>query len=224
MQRNYWLLLPVVAVMSLTRPSGLAFALAMLMHAIHRWVTRRRDPFPVRERVAVIVVGLWSFLCGIGWLLIAWGVTGSLTAYLDTELAWRRPVHRRQGARAVHAVDGRVPSSGSSSCRSRSPTSSWCWSWPGSRRSCSAPWMRRLGPDLRFWTASYALYLLAVFFPQSSTFRLLMPLFPALGAVAQVRLPALRALIVFAVHCRPMGLGADRLVGGRVRLDPAVVG
>ena len=85
------MLLPVVAVMSLTRPSGLAFALAMLLHAIHRWVTRGRDPFPVRERVAVIVVGLWSFLCGIGWLLIAWAVTGSLTAYLDTELAWRRP-------------------------------------------------------------------------------------------------------------------------------------
>jgi len=49
------------------------------------------------------------------------------------------------------------------------------------------PPFRRLGVDLRFWLVSYALYLLAVFFPQSSTFRLLMPLFPALGAVAQVR-------------------------------------
>ncbi len=47
------------------------------------------------------------------------------------------------------------------------------------------PWVRRLGVDLRFWSASYAVYLLAVFFPQSSTFRLLIPLFPLLGAVAQ---------------------------------------
>ena len=43
------------------------------------------------------------------------------------------------------------------------------------------PAVKRLGVDLRFWVASYALYLLAVFFPQSSTFRLLMPMFPLLG-------------------------------------------
>jgi len=55
---------------------------------------------------------------------------------------------------------------------------------------------RRLGPDLRFWLLSYALYLLAVFFPQSSTFRLLVPLFPALGIVAQPRHPAYRLAIV----------------------------
>ncbi len=68
------MLLPVVAVMSLTRPSGPRLrARACLVHAIHRWVTRRRDPFPVREQVAVIVAGLWSFLCGIGWLLIKLG-------------------------------------------------------------------------------------------------------------------------------------------------------
>ena len=35
--------------------------------------------------------------------------------------------------------------------------------------------------------ASYALYLLAVFFPQSSTFRLLVPLSPLLGALARCR-------------------------------------
>ena len=49
------------------------------------------------------------------------------------------------------------------------------------------PWARRLGPDLRFWLASYALYLLAVFFPQSSTFPLLVPMLPALGAFAVPR-------------------------------------
>ncbi len=47
-----------------------------------------------------------------------------------------------------------------------------------------SPWARRLGVDLRFWMLSYALYLLAVFFPQSSTFRLLVPLAPGLGALA----------------------------------------
>lgn len=195
LDRNYWMLIPVVAVMSLTRPSGLAFALAMLMHAIHRFITRHKDPFPLRERVAVIVVGLWSFLCGIGWLLIAWGVTGSPTAYLDTELAWRRPYIGEK-----ELVPFTPWFEGAGFWQQFLPVP---WAYvilvlliAGFAVFLFTPWMRRLGPDIRFWVASYALYLLAVFYPQSSTFRLLMPLYPALGAVAQVRLPALRALIV----------------------------
>ena len=58
----------------------------------------------------------------------------------------------------------------------------------GVRRSCVAsPAVRRLGVDIRLWSISYALYLLAVFFPQSSTFRILAPLFPLLGAFALPR-------------------------------------
>ena len=60
---------------------------------------------------------------------------------------------------------------------------------PGALRASLlfSPAVRRLGVDLRFWLAAYALYLLAVFFPQSSTFRLLMPLFPLLGVLAMPR-------------------------------------
>jgi hypothetical protein len=46
------------------------------------------------------------------------------------------------------------------------------------------PHVRRLGVDLRLWSASYAVYLLAVFFPQSSIFRLMVPLSPLWGAAA----------------------------------------
>ena len=51
---------------------------------------------------------------------------------------------------------------------------------------------------MRFWLASYALYLLAVFFPQSSTFRLLVPLYPALGILAQSRSLVYRVGLVLA--------------------------
>jgi len=197
LQRRYWLLMPVVAVMALTRPSGLAFALALLMHVVHRWWVRKRDPFPMRERVASVVVGLFSAFMGIAWLLIAWGVTGSFTAYTDTELAWRAP----------YVGYGELV-----------PFTPWFqaaqfWaSFIGMPVALGivllvllvvafagllfTPAARRLGPDLRFWLASYALYLLAVFFPQSSTFRLLMPLFPALGILAQPRSPWYRGAIV----------------------------
>jgi hypothetical protein len=202
--RRYALLVPVVLVMSLTRPSGLAFALALLLHLVHRFLTRVSDPFPVRERVGVVLLGLFTALCGFAWLLIAWAVTGDPTAYTDTELAWREgflgPGHLIpftpwvQGAEfwfgqwwslpepwgLVAAVAAVVALAG------------------GFAGFLLGPWARRLGPDIRFWLAAYALYLLAVFFPQSSVFRLLMPLAPALGALAVPRSPVWRAALLVA--------------------------
>ena len=188
-ERRYGWLFPVVTVMAFTRPSGLAFALALGMHVIYRWVVRRRDPFPVRDRILSVSLTVFSGLAGLAWPAIAALVTGSLTAYTDTELAWRAPYIGYQ-----HLV----------------PFSSWFqgafwWSntmlglpgWLGIAvlvivlalfAICLfSPAVRRLGVDLRFWIVAYALYLLAVFFPQSSTFRLLMPLFPLLGAMALPR-------------------------------------
>jgi len=188
--RRYPLLVPVVVVMSLTRPSGLAFALALLLHLGHRWLTRRRDPFPWRERVEVVVVGLVSAVAGFAWLLIAWAVTGESTAYTDTEFAWRR----------AFGVDGHLVPFLPWVEAGEFWTGRW-WGLDGVAATVVAvggvvaiagafagfllsPWARRLGPDVRFWLASYALYLLAVFFPQSSVFRLLVPLAPAVGALA----------------------------------------
>jgi len=192
LQRRYVLLFPVIAVMALTRPSGLAFALALGLHVIYRFVTRGRDPFPVRERVLAAGVAVFSGVMGLAWPAIAWIATGSMTAYVDTELAWRAPYIGYQEL---------------------VPFTAWFQSgvwWLGSPRGIVVvvaliagftlflftPAVRRLGVDLRLWVASYGLYLLAVFFPQSSTFRLLMPLFPLLGAVAVPKHPLYRVGIV----------------------------
>jgi hypothetical protein len=183
LKRDYWRLLPVVVVMSLTRPSGLAFALALGLHVVYRWATRKRDPFDRREIVASVTVGAVSVASGFAWLLIAAAATGSLTAYTDTELAWRS---------AYIGYQQLVP---------LTPWILGANFWvPGpvgvvllvAAVLAFAAFMftrpvRRLGVDMRFWVASYVLYLLAVFFPQSSTFRLLLPVFPLWGAVAQPR-------------------------------------
>ena len=60
----------------------------------------------------------------------------------------------------------------------------------------------------RLWAASYALYLLAVFFPQSSVFRLLMPMAPLAGRAraAVARRPA-RRCSWRARPCRRSGSG-----------------
>lgn len=200
--RRYTLLVPVVVLMAITRPSGLAFALLLLLHAIHRFVTRRRDPFPLRERVEVVIAGLVSFAAGLAWPIAAWIATGSLTAYTDTELAWRAAYVGHQ-----HLVPF------ASWFQGAAWWFDWWWSldepWAGVLGAMAvvalvalfgalvlSPLAKRLGVDLRYWLVSYALYLLAVFFPQSSTFRLLVPLAPALGALAVPRSRIYRATLV----------------------------
>lgn len=195
-KRRYMLLLPVVFVFALTRPAGLAFALAMVFHLIYRWARRRRDPFPVHERLAASSAAVFSALMGVAWPVIAWMGTGSMTAYVDTELSWRSDYI---GYQALSAFTAWFKAGG--------------W-WLGQPLGAmvvvalivafalvllSRP-VRRLGVDVRFWLLSYALYLLAVFFPQSSTFRLLMPMSPLLGALAQPKPLAYRlGLVMFSI-------------------------
>ncbi|MDF2554392.1 MAG: putative integral rane protein, partial [Microbacterium sp.] len=59
--------------------------------------------------------------------------------------------------------------------------------------------VRRVGVEIRLWSAAYLLYLLAVFFPQSSLFRLLVPLSPLWGAVAAPRSIVWRLGVLAAV-------------------------
>ncbi len=192
LQRRYLALMPVVAVMAFTRPSGLAFALALGLHWIVRWWHRRTEPFSVGERLRAASVAVFSGLMGLGWVIAAGAVTGDARAYIDTELAWR----------SAYIGHGELV-----------PFTAWFSSggwWLG------APWgyvvvtaliaafgvmfflpaVRRLGVDLCIWVLSYGLYLLAVFFPQSSTFRLLMPMHPLLGAIAQPRSRVYRICVV----------------------------
>jgi len=186
-ERRYGWLVPVVALWAFTRPGALAFALTLGLHWIVRFARRRDDPFPVRERVVVASVAGFAGLAGLAWPAIAWAVTGDPAAYFDTELAWRAGYIGYgelvpfaawfQGAEwwLGHAL-GEVGS----------------WSVVvglvvAFTLALCSPWVRRLGVDLRLWLASYALYLLAVFFPQSSTFRLLAPMFPLAGALAVPR-------------------------------------
>jgi len=201
--RRYALLVPVVVLMSLTRPSGLAFALVLLLHLAHRFATRSRDPFPWRERIEVVVVGLVSALAGVAWLIVAAVVTGEPSAYTDTELAWRAGFIGHQ-----HLVPFASWFQGASWWLGR-------WGLPepaatvvgaicvvalagGFAGMLFTRWARRMPVDVRFWLAAYALYLLAVFFPQSSTFRLLVPLAPALGAFAVPTSRVLRVALIAA--------------------------
>lgn len=180
LDRHWRLLAPVVTVMALIRPSGLAFALLLVLIWGWRWLRRERDTFTLRERCHLGLTAVIAGLAGLAWPAIVALRTGDLFAYTDTELAWRRPY-----IGDVHLV----------------PFTPW---WQGSQwwlgevlgpviliavlilaaSAFALPAMRATPMELRLWVAAYSLYLLAVFFPQSSTFRLLLPIVPVVAPLA----------------------------------------
>jgi len=180
-RRRYWLVAPLGLVAAFTKPGVLALAVALAVHLVVRWVQERRA-LPVRDAVAIVVSGLVVAAAGLAWPVIASAVTGRPNAYLDTELSWWVGFVGRQhfapltpwftmagtwlgplGIVLVVAVlAGAV----------------WFW-W---RRD-----VRALGVDVWAFTASYGLYLVAVFLPQQSLPRLLMPMAPLLGSDVFVR-------------------------------------
>ncbi len=189
-RRYAWLYL-LIPLMGFTRPGVLAFALLLGLFGISRWIRRRTEPLPPREILHIVALGALAVVVGFAWQVIAGIVTDDPGAYLATELAWRR--NWLAGADSAFVpFDGFLRGVGF-----------WFGSWglgamtgyvvlAASVLTVAAlllfePHVRRLGVELRLWVASYLGYLLVVFFPQSSIFRLLLPISPLWGAAAMPR-------------------------------------
>ncbi|HEU5222178.1 MAG TPA: hypothetical protein VFU07_00655 [Candidatus Lumbricidophila sp.] len=195
--RQYGLLFPVVTIWAFTRPGALAFAVTLAAHFIERWWRRQKEPFSIRQQVTVVGLGFYTAAIGFAWVLVAALVTGDLSAYFKTELSWR----------VGYVGRGELV-----------PFSPWflggIWwtnwlNWPHWIGIVSTilligafiavlfhPAVRKLGLDLRTWIAGYGLYLLAVFFPQSSTVRILAPMFPIAGALSISAKPWWRTTVI----------------------------
>ncbi len=190
-RRRFGWLYVLVPLMAYTRPGVLAFALLLGLYGIRRWVRRRDDPLAGREIFHILALGAIGVVVGFSWPVITGVVTGDMSAYLDTELSWRR-------GWVGDAHGGFVPFAGFVQAAGM-----WfrLWGMPAvagyvALALCVAAsaWfllrerhVRLLGVEVRLWSASYLVYLLAVFFPQSSIFRLLLPLAPLYGALAAPR-------------------------------------
>ncbi|MFD1721999.1 hypothetical protein [Amnibacterium endophyticum] len=171
--RSGWAI-PVVIAASLTRPGVLAVALAVALVLLQRWREERRWTRRTTWDLALLAV---AGVGGLAWPLIAGSATGRADAYVLTEIAWRAPwtgsavftpfepwlfVAQQLFGIAGPPVLGLVVGA-----------TAWFVLIPA----------RRLGRTARIWVGAYALYLLAVFMPQTSLPRLLMPMAPALGAI-----------------------------------------
>ena len=178
-QRRYWLMLPFGVAAAFTRPGALALPLALGIVLLVRVVQARRggEGFRPRERLSMIVAAAAIAVAGLAWPIIAAAVTGTGDAYIATELSWWT------------GFIGKV---------AFIPLTPWfLLSWKylsilgalivlaivaGFTWVVTRPSVRALGTETVAYAASYGLYLFAVFLPQQSLFRLLLPLSPLLGA------------------------------------------
>jgi hypothetical protein len=201
-RREYGWLYLLIPLMGFTRPGVLAFALFLGFYGIWRWFQRHREPLPGREIVHIVALGLIAVIVGFSWQVIAGLVTGRADAYLATELAWRRA--------SVPGGDGFTAFTGFVEAAALWFGRIWGLGEVAGYIVLAAsvlavaalllfePHVKRLGGEVRLWVASYLIYLLAVFFPQSSLFRLLVPVSPLWGAVALPRSTAYRVGVVAA--------------------------
>lgn len=195
-ERRWWTMLPVVLLLGMTRPTGLAFALAIVLVVVAWWVrpawVRESSRPTLRGLVPPAVVAVVSGLVGLAWPAIAWAVTGVPKAYTDTELAWRSSyIGWQELVPFAPWVQGfgwwfRQPAGTVLLVVVLVAFAAFVFMRPA----------RRIGLELRLWAVAYLVYLLAVFFPQSSTWRILLPIAPLLGIVALPRSRTVRVLLV----------------------------
>ncbi|MBT1002908.1 hypothetical protein KIH31_09845 [Paenarthrobacter sp. DKR-5] len=187
-RRRYLAAIPVVLLMCLSRPVGVPFAALAALSVLLRFRARARDPFPPAEMARAAAFVAASAAGAVAWPVIAWAATGEPKAYTDTEAAWR-------GGQLVPLrpwLDASLNFFG--------PVAGWFFLAllaAAVALYLNSKAVRRLGTDLRLWSACYLGYLALFLYPQTSTFRLLLPLFPlALAAAFVSRSRAYRSAVV----------------------------
>lgn len=191
-ERRYLAAMPVVVLMALTRPVGVPFALMLGALFVVLLVQRVRSRGPGRTTAgelarlgALAAVGVAS---AAAWPLIAWAVTGVPDAYTATETVWR-------GGPLVPLLPW-------------FDTGQYLF---GPVLGAIAPFVlvlvaalyftsahvRRIGLEMVLWCVAYVAYLLAVLHPQTSTFRMMLLLFPlALAGATLSRSRAYRWVVL----------------------------
>lgn len=193
-QRRYLLSMAPIVAMSFTRPSGVAMALCLGLVLLWRWGRRGRDPLSIVEAVRIVVAAVVAGLAGLAWPVVAGVVTGVSDAYTQTELRWSSYYTGTQQLAPFTPWFSGIH---------------WWFLYLGLPEAIDwllaiaivfgliavlvlllrAKTVRSLPMETWLWTVSWSVYLLAVFFPQSSSFRLLMPAFPLLAvAIGSPRL------------------------------------
>ncbi|HEY9357037.1 MAG TPA: hypothetical protein VIQ52_12130 [Arthrobacter sp.] len=191
-RRQYYAAMPVVLLMCLSRPVGVPFAALVGLLFVYRLVQRSRGSGPQvhspRELGALAALTALSGAAALIWPAAAWATTGDIEAYTKTETVWRghdlvpfKPWFDT-GIQLFGPVLGVL--------------APFVFAALFALMLFSPP-VVKLGVELRLWCACYMAYLLLFLHPQTSTFRMLLPLFPlALGAAVLSRSRAYRGTVI----------------------------
>lgn len=191
-RRQYLWAMPVVLLMCLSRPVGVPFAAMVGSLFVYRVVQRGRfresGGHTSRELVSLAGLAAVSGASALAWPAVAWASTGDIQAYTKTETVWRghdlvlfKPWFDT-GVQLFGPVLGLL--------------APFLFAGLFGLMLFSPP-VVRLGLELRLWCACYMGYLLLFLHPQTSTFRMLLPLFPlALSAAFLSRSRAYRGTVL----------------------------
>ncbi|WP_224167548.1 hypothetical protein [Arthrobacter sp. StoSoilA2] len=197
-RRRYVTAIPVVLLMCLSRPTGVPFAAMLGLLLVWRlWQHFRPSENDDKPRAMassapeLLSLGALVLATGLGalaWPAIAWAVTGDPSAYTRTETAWRGHdlVPFKPWFDTGRMLFGPV----------LGVLAPFVFVGLFVLLMISKP-VRALGTEMRLWCACYMGYLLVFLHPQTSTFRMLLPLFPlALGAALLSGSKAYRGTVV----------------------------
>ncbi|HEY3528938.1 MAG TPA: hypothetical protein VGK78_07290 [Nocardioides sp.] len=166
-RRYGWVALVGLA-LALVRPVTLPLAVAVAVELALRWRRREREDFPARERAALIGAMITIAVSAVIWPLVAGIVVGDLSAYSDTQKAWRGTAGTRPDTWLVSLLHG-------------APPARWVFVVVVVAVAVWIGWRNRQWTDgTRAWVAAYPAYVLAATPPTSSLFRYLMLLGPGL--------------------------------------------
>ncbi|HSU47786.1 MAG TPA: hypothetical protein VLJ40_12815 [Arthrobacter sp.] len=196
-RRQYLWAIPVVFLLCLSRPVGVPFAammgLLLVFHAISHVRNSRKGgadeaAHSVGDLAALTGLTAVAGISALAWPAAAWAATGDPQAYTKTETVWRgqdlvpfKPWFDT-GVELFGPVLGIVAPLVFTALFAA---------------MLFLPPVARLGVELRLWCACYMGYLLVFLHPQTSTFRMLLPLFPlALGAAFLSRSRAYRGTVM----------------------------
>lgn len=183
---QYLWAVPVVVLLCLSRPVGVPFAATLGLLFVARAIAyangRRRHhgddaPRAFRSLAALAVLTAAAGVAALAWPAIAWFTTGDPAAYTKTETVWRGHDLVPFKPWFDTGVDLFGPVLGLAA------PFVFAALFGG---ALFLPPVVRLGVELRLWCACYMGYLLVFLHPQTSTFRMLLPLFPLALAAAMV--------------------------------------
>lgn len=217
-QRRYDAVLLCGLAAAFTRPGALALALALAIHLVVRWRAEAplgdgpgrvtvasgllRGSLPLRELTGIVAAGLVTAAAGLAWPVVVHLVTGVPDGYLQTEMAWWTDYVGRPDFVPLtpwFLIAGRWLGLGGIAIV--------LVLWGAFALGVTRRGTLRLGHEVVGFGVSFFLYVAAVFLPQQSLFRILLPVTPLLGSPTITDRPwARRGLLVAGVALQPVAV------------------